>query len=314
MYIGIDLGGTNIAVGLVDENGKIIAQDSTPTLAPRSYAEIVKDMVELSEKLTAEAGISMKDIEAVGIGTPGSVDYEKGSVAYANNLGFNDAPLREEFQKYHNVPVILENDANAAAYGEYIANGTDTDVFLAITLGTGVGGGIIIDDKIFRGSNGAGAELGHFTLVHNGAPCSCGKKGCWEAYASVTALINQTKVAIEKHPESLMKTLAEESGHVSGRTAFDAAKKGDLAAQEVVGKYIEYVADGLVSIVNIFQPNKIVVGGGISKEGDYLLNPVREYVKKYDYNKLFKRTEIATATLYNDAGIIGAAFAAKNFR
>lgn len=314
MYIGIDLGGTNIAIGIVDEDGKIIVQGSTPTLSPRSYIEIVKDMVTLCEKLTAEAGISMNDIKAVGIGTPGSVDYEKGSVAYSNNLKFNDAPLRDEFQKYYNIPVVLENDANSAAYGEYIANGGDAGVFLAITLGTGVGGGIILDKKIFRGANGAGGELGHFTLVHNGALCSCGKKGCWEAYASVTALINQTKVAIEKHPESLMKSLAEENGHVSGRTAFDAAKKGDPAAKEVVDKYIEYVADGLVSIVNIFQPDKIVVSGGISKEGDYLLDPVREYVKKYDYNKLFKRTEIETATLYNDAGIIGAAFAAKNFR
>ena len=314
MYIGIDLGGTNIAIGIVDEEGKIIVQGSTPTLSPRSYTEIVKDMVTLCEKLTAEAGISMNDIKAVGIGTPGSVDYEKGSVAYSNNLKFNDAPLRDEFQKYYNIPVVLENDANSAAYGEYIANGGDAGVFLAITLGTGVGGGIILDKKIFRGANGAGGELGHFTLVHNGALCSCGKKGCWEAYASVTALINQTKVAIEKHPESLMKSLAEENGHVSGRTAFDAAKKGDPAAKEVVDKYIEYVADGLVSIVNIFQPDKIVVSGGISKEGDYLLDPVREYVKKYDYNKLFKRTETETATLYNDAGIIGAAFAAKNFR
>ncbi len=314
MYIGIDLGGTNIAIGIVDEDGKITVQGSTPTLSPRSYTEIVKGMVTLCEKLTAEAGISMNDIEAVGIGTPGSVDYEKGSVAYSNNLKFNDAPLRDEFQKYYNIPVVLENDANSAAYGEYIANGGDAGVFLAITLGTGVGGGIILDKKIFRGANGAGGELGHFTLVHNGALCSCGKKGCWEAYASVTALINQTKVAIEKHPESLMKSLAEENGHVSGRTAFDAAKKGDPAAKEVVDKYIEYVADGLVSIVNIFQPDKIVVSGGISKEGDYLLDPVREYVKKYDYNKLFKRTEIETATLYNDAGIIGAAFAAKNFR
>ena len=313
MYIGIDLGGTNIAVGLVNDSGKIVEQDSTPTLSPRSYKEIVKDMVKVSEKLVSKAGLTMKDIKAVGIGSPGSIDYEKGSVAYANNLAFNDAPLREEFQKYYNIPVILENDANAAAYGEYIANGDNSDVFVAITLGTGVGGGIIINKNIFKGSNGAGGELGHFTLVHNGALCSCGKKGCWEAYASVTALINQTKAAMAKHPESLMHKLAEDHGSVSGRTAFDAAKKGDPAGREVVEKYIEYVADGLVSVVNIFQPDKVVVSGGISREGDYLLDPVREYVKKYDYNKLFKRVDIQTATLFNDAGIIGAAFAAKNF-
>lgn len=314
MFIGIDLGGTNIAVGLVDENGKIVQQGSTPTLAPRSYKEIVKDMVGLSEELVKKAGISMNDIEGVGIGSPGSIDYKNGAVAYANNLGFNDAHIREEFQKYYNIPVVLENDANAAAYGEYIVNGNGANVFVAITLGTGVGGGIIINNKIFKGSNGAGGEIGHFTLVHNGLPCTCGKKGCWEAYASVTALINQTKVAIEKHPESLMKAIAEEHGSVSGRTAFMAAKKGDKAALEVVNKYIEYVADGLVSVVNIFQPDIIVISGGISKEGDYLLNPIKKYVEKYDYNKLFKKTEIQTATLFNDAGIIGAAFAAKNFK
>lgn len=313
MYIGIDLGGTNIAVGLVDDSGKIVEQASTPTLAPRSYNEIVKDMVSVSEILVSKAGISMNDIKAVGIGSPGSIDYENGAVAYANNLGFNNAPLREEFQKYYNLPVIIENDANAAAYGEYIANGNNAGVFVAVTLGTGVGGGIILNGNIFKGANGAGGELGHCTLVHNGVPCSCGKKGCWEAYASVTALINQTKASMAKHPESLMHAIAKEHGSVSGRTAFDAAKKGDPAGREVVDKYVEYVADGLVSVVNIFQPDKIVISGGISREGEYLLNPVREYVKKYDYNKLFKKTDIQTATLFNDAGIIGAAFAAKNF-
>ena len=311
MYIGIDLGGTNIAVGLVDENGKILAKADTPTLAERDYTEIVADMIKLSEKVVSDAGFSMNDVKAIGVGTPGSVDYEKGTVAYANNLKFYDTPVAEEIKKYYDIPVVLENDANAAAFGEYIATGDGAKIFVAVTLGTGVGGGIIMDNKIFRGSNGAGAELGHFTLMHNGLPCSCGKNGCWESYASVTALINQTKVAMSKYPESLMNTIAKERGCVNGRTAFDAAKSGDKAAQQVVDKYIEYVADGIVSIVNIFQPDKLVVGGGISKEGDYLLNPVIEYVRKYDYNKLFKKVEITTATLYNDAGIIGAALAAK---
>lgn len=311
MYIGIDLGGTNIAVGLVDENGKIVAKGSTPTLAEREYPEIVKDMIITAEKVVAEAGYDMSIVEAIGVGSPGSIDYANGRVAYANNLKFSNTPIAEEIKKYYDVPVVLENDANAAAFGEYIANGEGAKIFVAITLGTGVGGGVIIDNKIFRGSNGAGAELGHFTLTHGGLPCSCGKNGCWEAYASVTALISQTKVAMSKYPESLMNTIAKENGGVSGRTAFDAAKKGDAAAKQVVDKYIEYVADGIVSIINIFQPEKLVVGGGISKEGDYLLNPVIEYVRKYDYNKLFKKTEISTATLFNDAGIIGAALAAK---
>lgn len=313
-YIGVDLGGTNIAVGIVDESGKIIKKASVPTPSSDDYVIVVDAMVELSKNLVKDAGLKVEDIDSVGIGCPGSIDYAKGSVAYSNNLKFYDAPIKQAFQSQWNIPVVLENDANAAAYGEYIASGEDSTVFVAITLGTGVGGGVIIDGKIFRGSNGSGAELGHSTLIHNGLPCTCGKNGCWEVYASATALINQTKEAIEKHSESLMAKFAEERGKVNGRTAFDAAKQGDATAQEVVDKYLEYVADGLVSSVNIFQPNKVVIGGGISNEGDYILKPIREYVEKYDYNKLFKKVEINTATLFNDAGIIGAAFAARNLK
>ena len=314
MYrIGVDLGGTNIAAGLVNDDGKIICSASTPTLAPRAYGEIVKDMVKLSETLASEAGIKMNDIKAVGIGSPGSIDYATGTVVYANNLAFNNAPIRAEFNKYYNIPVVLENDANAAAYGEYIATGDNAKVFLAVTLGTGVGGGIILDGNIFTGANGVGGEIGHFTLVHDGELCSCGKKGCWESYASVTALINQTKEAIKNNPESIMKDIVDKNGKVNGRTAFDAAKKGDKAGIAVVEQYIKYVADGIVSMINIFQPEKIVIGGGISREGDYLLNPIKEYVERFDYNKQAKKTDIQIATLFNDAGIIGAAFAAKNF-
>ena len=312
-YIGVDLGGTNVAVGIVDENGKIVKKTSSPTPVDSGYEGVVKVMVELSQKLITETGIAIDEVNSVGIGCPGSIDYKKGSVAYCNNLKFFDAPIKDEFQKHWNIPVILENDANAAAYGEYIAAGEDSKVFVAVTLGTGVGGGVIIDGKIFTGSNGAGAELGHSTLVHNGEPCSCGKLGCWEAYASATALIRQTRAEIEKSPDSLMAKIALENGRVNGRTAFDAAKQGDEAGQRVVDAYLKYVADGIVSMVNIFQPNKVVIGGGISNEGDYILKPIREFVEKNDYNKLFTRVKIDTATLLNDAGIIGAAFAAKNF-
>ncbi len=314
LYLGIDLGGTNIAIGIVDQNGKILSKGSVHTPSTGNYKDVVAEMIKLSDKLIADNGYERSDFEAVGIGCPGSIDYKKGSVAYSNNLHFNDAPVADEFKKHWDIPVILENDANAAAYGEYIINGDNADVFVAVTLGTGVGGGVIIDGKIFTGSNGAGAELGHTVLVHNGLPCSCGRKGCWEAYAAATALVKQTKIAIEKHPESLMAGYAKERGKVNGRTAFDAAKKGDAAAQEVVDKYIKYVADGIVNMTNIFQPNKIVIGGGISNEGEYLLAPIREFVIKNDYNKLFTRTQISAATLLNDAGIIGAALAAKNLK
>ena len=312
MYVGIDLGGTNIAIGIVDENGKIIKKDSTPTPSGVDYTVVVAAMADLAKRLVADARIDINDVVSVGIGCPGSIDYQKGSVAYSNNLKMNDSPVAEEFRKHWDIPVALENDANAAAYGEYVVNGDNAEVFMAITLGTGVGGGVILNGKIFTGFNGAGAELGHSTLIHNGLPCTCGKKGCWEVYASATALVQQTKEAIKSNPDSLMAKIADKRGKVNGRTAFDAAKNGDIAGQKVVGQYLEYVADGLVSMVNIFQPNKVVIGGGISNEGEYILTPIREYVKKYDYNKLFERVKIDTATLLNDAGIIGAALAAKN--
>lgn len=311
LYLGIDLGGTNIAVGLVDENGKILHQDSTPTLATRPAEEIVKDMCDTCKKVVADAGYTLDDVEAIGVGCPGTVDNTSGIIAYSNNLPMVQFPMREIIQKHIDKPVNLENDANAAAFGEYIINGNGASNFIFITLGTGIGGGVIIDGKIYRGFNCAGAELGHTTIIMDGEQCSCGKKGCWEAYASVTALIRQTKKAIEENPTSLMAELAKKEGKVSGRTSFDAAKQGDAAAKKVVENYIKYVAEGLNNMLNIFQPEIISVGGGISKEGDYLLGPVKELVYKDDYNKYMPKTKIEVATLFNDAGIIGAAMSAK---
>lgn len=312
MYIGIDLGGTNIAVGLVDDDGKITAKDSTPTLKERDYKEIVKDMAELSKKLLLDNGYSEDDVNAVGIGSPGTIDNSRGIVVYANNIKMEHAPVAEEFKKYIDKPVNMENDANAAAYGEYIASGGNAQSFVFMTLGTGVGGGIIINGDIYRGFNGAGAEIGHSSIVFDGKECTCGKKGCLEVYASVTALIDQTREAMEKHPESLMHKWVEKEGHVSGRTAFECAKAGDETALAVKNAYIRYVAEGINNMINIFQPEKFVIGGGISKEGNILLEPIKEFVYKNDYNKFMPKTEISIAKLYNDAGIIGAAMAAKN--
>ncbi len=313
MYIGIDLGGTNIAVGLVDENNNVIFQDSLPTGGlTRNPQEIVKDMIELSEKVVTSSGYSMKDVLGIGIGCPGVVDNKTGCIVHTENLSFKNTPVIHEFHKYYDIPVVLENDADAAALGEYAVNGENAKSFIMVTLGTGIGGGIILDGKIYKGANGVAGEIGHTVLVHNGIPCNCGRKGCWEVYGSVSGLVNQTRTTIAKHPESLMKKYADERGIVNGRTAFDAAKNGDKVAKEVVNKYIEYVAGGIVNIINIFQPQKLVIGGGISREGDYLIKPIIEYIRKYDYNKFFEPVKIDHAKLFNDAGIIGAAMAAKN--
>ncbi len=307
MYIGIDLGGTNIAGGVVDENGKILKKLSVPTRAERSFEEIVRDMADLCKKLMS--GSEPDCFKAIGIGSPGAIDSKNGIILNAGNLGWKNVNLKAELKKYLDLPINIENDANAAAYGEYRTCGIDADDFIFITLGTGVGGGIIINKRIYRGFNGAGAEIGHMTLMHGGIPCTCGKLGCWEAYASVTALISQTKDAIAKYPDSLMAKSYKKSGIVDGRTAFDAAKKNDKAAQAVVKKYTEYIADGICSLVNIFEPEILLIGGGISKEGEYLLSPIREYCEKNYFCKNIRQTTLGIASLAGDAGIVGAALA-----
>ncbi len=309
-YVGVDLGGTNIAVGIVTYEGKIIAKKSVKTMADRPFEEIIKDMADCTLSLLKENNISLDEVKSIGIGSPGSLDTENGVLVYANNFqNGRNIPMKAILQKYIDKPVYIGNDANVAALGEVIAGAAKGyKNAVMITLGTGVGGGIVINGEIYEGQYSAGAEMGHIVVVHNGEQCSCGRKGCWEAYASATALIRQTKAAMEAHPESLMTKVAEAEGKVSGRTAFDAAKKGDEVALDVVKNYIEYIAEGLVDIVNVFRPEVILIGGGICNEGDYLLNPLKAFVNTNTYGGgLHPEQKIAIAALGNDAGIIGAA-------
>ena len=312
MYrLGIDLGGTNIAAGVVDENFKIIGTGKLKTNSPRPAEEIIDDMVKAARLAGEDAGVRFEDIECMGVGSPGAINPESGIVCFSNNLAFTDVPMGAMLKERTGVDFYIENDANAAAYGEYIAGaGKGTRNFIAITLGTGVGGGIIIDGKIYSGSNYAGAELGHTVININGEACSCGRHGCWEAYASATALIRQTKQAMIRYPKSLMwQECGGDINAVSGRTAFDAMRKNDEAAADVVKQYIRYVAVGISNNINIFQPDVICIGGGISKEGDALIKPIKEFVAGENFARNVKKhTEICTAALGNDAGIIGAAY------
>ncbi|MBE6551514.1 MAG: ROK family protein [Ruminococcaceae bacterium] len=309
MYIGIDLGGTNIAIGLCDVNGKIVCSKSIPT--PKDPAEIIKSMALLSGEVVESGGYKISDVKAVGIGCPGTINTSNGTVVYANNIAMDHVPMTDIFRTYLDLPVNIENDANAAAFGEYVTCGENVDSFIFITLGTGVGGGVITDGKLLRGFNYAGGEIGHFTLIYNGEPCTCGQRGCFESYASVTALIRQTKEAMKEHPESMMHEWVREHGSVNGRTSFSCAALGDKTAIAVRDQYIEYVAAGICSTINIFQPQVLAIGGGISREGSVLLDPIKEYLKKNDYNKFMPKTELKIATLFGDAGIVGAAMLAK---
>jgi glucokinase len=315
MYrIGIDLGGTNIAAGLVNEQFEIVAQDSTPTLVGRPNEELVADIAKMCRSVCELAGIALEEIISIGIASPGIVDNDTGCVVYANNLKFRNFPIIPMLREMTGVEKIyIENDANAAAWGEAIAGaakGSKSSVM--ITLGTGVGGGIIADGKVFKGFNSAAGELGHIVIEVGGVPCSCGRCGCWEAYSSATGLIRMTKEKLDECAASGRKTkmteIVSQKGKINGRTAFDAKRLGDEAAAEVVETYINYLASGIASMINIFQPEVLSIGGGISNEGQYLLDLVVPKVREQQYGTdLVPLTDIRIATLRNNAGIIGAA-------
>lgn len=316
MYIlGIDLGGTNIAIGLCNEKLEIIDKDSVPTRAEREGEQIVRDMAELCKTLVKRNGLKETDIARVGIASPGSIDDVNGIVEYSNNIKMENFPICEIFKKYFPVEkVYIANDANAAALAEDLAGAAKgSRVSLMLTLGTGVGGGVIMDHKIYAGSvNSGGTELGHTVICAGGRQCSCGRRGCLEAYASATAL---TKMTNEKMEELKIKSIpsklfevAEKEGKVSARTAFDAMRLGDPYGKALVDDYIFYLAEGVTNMINIFQPDILTIGGGVCNEKDYLMVPLLRHVEREQYTRDNKnKTKILIAALKNDAGIIGAA-------
>lgn len=314
MYkLGIDLGGTNIVAGVVNDDYEIIAKASCKTAVPRPESEICDSMAEVALKAVEKAKIKMDDIDSIGIGVPGAVNPKTGVIEYSANLFFHNWEVVKMMEERLGKKVNIENDANAAALGEYLAGSAKgAKNAVAITLGTGVGGGIIINGKIYSGSNFAGAELGHMVIVKDGKECACGRHGCWETYASATGLINLTKQKIlsEKLEYSYMLKLCDgDINKVNGKIPFDAMSDGDPTAKAVVEEYVSYLACGLVNIINIFQPDVLCIGGGISAQGENLLAPLRSIIERERYTKHNdKQTLICTCTLGNDAGIIGAAY------
>lgn len=306
--IGIDLGGTNIAAGLVDgETKEILCTTSIKTRAPRPCEEISADIAALSESLCKEKGISLADVSWIGVATPGIV--KDGVVLTAVNLGWQDAPLADDVARLTGRPTYVANDANAAAYAEAIWGvGEGAASLVMLTLGTGVGGGIVIDGAIWDGFNGFAAEIGHMIISRGGRECGCGKRGCLEAYCSATALIKESKRIMSLYPDSLMWTKAGGSlDGVSGKTAFEAAKEGDFAARLVIEDYIDALAVGVSNIINIFQPHVVCIGGGISREGENLMVPLHDRVERMSFGLKQGRTRVEAAKFRNDAGIIGAA-------
>lgn len=306
MRIGIDLGGMSIKAGLVDENYRITYKETAPTDVDHGMDKLTKDIIALIERVIEKA--PDHKIESIGIGVPGDVDKHTGRVVYCNNIPLENSNLRGEIEEATGIPTFINNDANVAALGEVIAGAArDFSDAVMITLGTGVGSGIVINNKIYLGCNGAAGELGHEIIVVDGLQCACGRRGCFELYASATALIRMTREAMLQNLDSAMWNIADgKLENANGKTAFDARRAGDIVGTAVVDLYTKYLATGIVNVINVFQPEAIIIGGGISKEGDYLLNLLNNIVERERYSRGKYQAKLLIAELGNDAGIVGA--------
>ena len=306
--IGVDLGGTNIAVGLVNlKSRSIIRKASIKTNAPRPCEAISEDIVRLCRDLCEKEGVTLAEAKWIGIATPGIV--KGGVVVMASNLGWNNAPFADIVRRISKRPTFIANDANTAAYAEALWGvGAESRSLVAVTLGTGVGGGIVIDGKIWEGINGFAAEIGHVILDADGRTCSCGKRGCFEAYCSATALVSEARRVMRLYPDSSMwKMCGGDINRVNGIIPFKAMAAGDIAAEAVIDDFVKYLAIGVSNVINIFQPDVVCIGGGISGEGERLMRPLRERLERISFGTKEGRTKVTVAKYMNDAGIIGGA-------
>lgn len=307
-YIGIDLGGTFIKGGIVNDIGEIIISDKVPTEVEKGEKGVAANIARLANDLLDRCNLKASDVEGLGIGSPGMIDGGEGTVVYANNLGWENFRICDELSRLMGgMTVKIGNDANVAALGEVrFGAARNYNSAIMITLGTGVGGGIVVDGKLIEGNKGAGAELGHIVIVHGGEQCSCGRRGCFEAYSSATALIRDTKRAMVAHPDSKMWEIGELEG-VNGKTVFDYAPV-DTYAKEVLDSYIEHLACGLINYANIFRPEVILLGGGVCAQGDNLTKPLQKILDKEIYaGDKGPSIPILIAELENSAGLLGAA-------
>ncbi len=309
-YVGVDIGGMSVKVGIVDEYGRILFKQSEPCYPDRHESQIVASIAALINDTINKFCTEKDEIGGIGIGCPGSVYDQEGIVRYSCNLNFRNTPLADLMSEMTGISnVRLSNDANCAALGETLFGaGEGAMNSVTVTLGTGVGTGIIVDGRLITGNKSAGAEGGHMIIEVDGRKCGCGNKGCYEMYASATALIAETRASIGRHPDSILAQVAEENG-LDGKTAFEAKRRGCPFAKRVVNKYVKYVSTGIINLANIFYPEVVIIGGGISNEGDDLLRLVRRYVLRHVYGSGWysPKMKVTLATLKNDAGIVGAA-------
>lgn len=312
-YVGIDIGGMSIKAGLVDACGNILVKESVTT--PLNDKNLLKEAIfKLIDNVLKKSEKTISEIEYVGIGSPGIVNFRTGEVLYASNLGIEKFDICKQVTAKYDVDCYVENDANCAVLGEYyFGDAVGFKDVIMVTLGTGVGTGMLINGKVLVSPGGGGTEGGHMCIVNGGLDCACGAKGCYEKYASASALISQTESAMKEHKDSLLLKYAMQEGEVNGKVAFLAARENDEVAKQVLAKYVEYVGTGIVNIVNIFRPDLILIGGGVSNEKEMLIKPVEEYVNSHMFGKDYlEKIPVRQAKLKNDAGILGAAMLGQN--
>ncbi len=305
MYrIGVDLGGTHIGVGLVDENRKLVATANVETPADRDFEATVQVMGQAILKLLEEQNVTVAQCSSIGIGSPGVSDANTGNIVYSANFNWRNVPLRDRLHSIIPLPIAIANDADAAGWAEYLMGaGKGSTSCITITLGTGVGGGMVLNGKLFSGGMVGGGELGHVTLVADGRRCGCGKKGCAEAYASATAMIKMAQELLGDYPQSILNKVEK----INAKAVVDASKAGDELGLLVFEKYVNYLAHLLASIINLLAPQVIALGGGVAGAGQYLIEPLNKRVDQLILNKELPRAKIVCATMGSDAGILGAA-------
>ena len=310
MYrIGIDVGGTGIQVGIVNEKFQIVAEQSIVTQTDIPFEEQVQHIANCVKQVVSQYKLSLEEIESVGVGIPGIASAKTGEIINCTNMGWHHVPFRDEFAKHISRPIFIENDANVAALAESVAGvsaGTSSSVF--ITIGTGIGSGIIINNRIWSGSHGIGGELGHVIFDLNGIPCTCGNHGCLERYCSATALIRMGREAAGANPNSgLMKAVNGNLSLIEAKTVIDCARAGDPLAKSIYRTYIRYLSQAIASVINLIDPEVIVLGGGVSKAGDFLLDPINAEYPQYVVYRDQEIPPVRLAVLGSKAGIIGAA-------
>ena len=308
LQVGVDLGGTNIATGLVTEKGELIASRTSPTQSGQMYEKILEQIAGEIAGLLSDAALRPSEISAVGIGIPGVVNAKAGTVVQCTNLGWYKKPVQADLLSLLQLPVRIENDANLAALAEYtVGAARNVSSCILLTLGTGVGGGIIEKGRILSGASGQAGEFGHMTLVADGIPCACGRFGCMEQYCSATALVRTARQICGQHPESALLTMTGgDLSRLTAKTVIDAARDGDPAARTVFNRFAHYLAAAIDSLANLLDPEMILLGGGLSRAGDFLLQAVSREIPRYEHGSPRPVPAVALAGLRNDAGIIGA--------